>query len=166
MAMNRRVSRCGWLASGFALLALAGTASAADTLAGVGWLAGVWQTPVTQGAQTEYVYIPLFNGQMLSTMVALRNGQATRYELRVIKLQDGQVVFRELAFKPDLSSADPVPLRPLHSATAQEITFTDMKVTRTGENSATMQLTLHPAGEPPRSITVPMRRTLTFAKAG
>jgi hypothetical protein len=135
-------------------------------MAGIGWLAGVWQTPSADGGQTEYVYVPLFGGQMMSTMVALRNGQPTRYELRVIKVQDGQVIFHEVGFKPDLSPADPVPLRPLQSATAQQIVFTDMKVTRTGQNSATMELTLHPMGAAARTVTIQMRRTMRFAKIG
>ncbi|MGH8256519.1 MAG: DUF6265 family protein [Steroidobacteraceae bacterium] len=131
------------------------------------WIAGVWQSEPRDGAQSEYVYAPLYNGVMVSTNLSMKNGTPVRYELRIIKHENGQVVFRELGFKPDLSSAGPVPERPLQSADSRQLTFTDMKVTRTGPNVATLELTFHaPGGAAPRTVTLRLHRIFRFAKVG
>ena len=154
------------LAAAVALLAAhlptAVAAEPAADMKAMSWLAGVWQTPVKDGAQTEYVYVPLFNGEMLSTMMAAKDGQATRYELRVTKVIGAQVVFHEVGFKPDLSLADPVPLRALMSQDKGHIDFQDMKVTATGKDSINVELTLHqPTGT--RSVMLSLRRVMKFA---
>ena len=137
------------------------------SMGALSWITGVWESQPRDGAQSEYVYVPLFNGVMLSTNFSVKDGQPTRYELRVIKDENGQVVFRELGFKPDLSSAGPVPDRPLQSADSKQLVFTDMRVTRTGPNSATMELTIHPAGgATSRTVTMELHRVLRFAKVG
>lgn len=131
------------------------------------WLAGVWQSEPRDGAQSEYVYAPLYNGLMVSTNLSTKNGTPTRYELRIIKDENGQVVFRELGFNGDLSSAGPVPERPLQSADARQLTFTDMKITRTGPNAATLELTIHaPGSVAPRTVTLRLHRVFRFAKVG
>src|ERR1700759_4359911 len=113
--MTNKVLACVFALSAACAGSVQGAAPGAPTINSISWLAGIWQTPVKDGAQTEYVYVPLFNGQMLSTMFAVKDGQATRYELRVIRQDDTQVVFHEVAFKPDMTPAPPVPLRPLQS---------------------------------------------------
>lgn len=165
--MNNLLRRCFVLLAGLAACSgPAATALAANGMDQLSWLEGVWQTQPRNGAQSEYVYIPLFNGEMLSTNFSVNgDGQPTRYELRVIKVQDGQVIFHEVGFKPDLSIADPVPLRPLQSASSKQITFTDMQVTRTGANTATMELTIHPQGGAARTLRMQMTRTMRFVKA-
>jgi Domain of unknown function (DUF6265) len=131
------------------------------------WLAGVWQSEPRDDAQSEYVYVPLYNGVMVSTNFSTKDGTPTRYELRIIKCENGQVVFRELGFKPDLTAAGSVPERPLQSADARQLTFTDMKITRTGPNVATLELTIHaPGSVAPRTITLRLHRVFRFAKVG
>jgi len=146
-------------------------ASAADkdgaSIGMLSWLAGVWQSEPRDGTQSEYVYAPLYNGIMVSTNLSTQDGTPTRYELRVLKEENGQVVFRELGFKADLSSAGPVPERPLQSADASRLTFTDMKITRMGPNVATLELTIHaPGSAAPRTITLRLHRVFRFAKVG
>lgn len=155
------------------LMAVGGSsvASAADKDSGsmgmLSWLAGVWQSEPRDGAQSEYVYAPLYNGIMVSTNLSTKDGTPTRYELRILKDENGQIVFRELGFKGDLSSAGPVPERPLQSADAKQLTFTDMKITRTGANAATLELTFHPpGGVAPRTTTLRLHRVFRFAKVG
>jgi len=155
------------------LMAVGGSsaASAAGKVSGnigvLSWIAGVWQSEPRDGAQSEYVYAPLYNGVMVSTNISTRDGTPTRYELRIIKDENGQVVFRELGFRPDLSSAGPVPERPLQSADATQLAFTDMKITRTGPNAATLELTIHaPGGAAPRTVTLRLHRVFRFAKVG
>jgi hypothetical protein len=140
------------------------SALAANDMASLSWLAGVWQTAVTDGAQTQYVYTPVANGQMISTMFAIKNGEATRYELRVIKMEGDKAVFRELAFKPDLTPGAPVPERPLESADKDVLTFVDMKVTRVGPDDIKMALTAHPANGPAQTRDVDLHRVYRFAK--
>lgn len=131
------------------------------------WIAGVWQSDPRDGAQSEYVYAPLYHGVMVSTNVSTKNGAPTRYELRIIKDENGEVVFRELGFKPDLSSAGPVPERPLHSADGRQLAFTDMKITRAGPDVATLELTIHAPGDAgPRTITLRLHRVFRFTKVG
>lgn len=131
------------------------------------WIAGVWQSEPRDGAQSEYVYAPLYKGVMVSTNLSTKGGTPTRYELRIIKAENGQVVFRELGFRPDLSSAGPVPERPLQSADGRQLIFTDMKVTRTGQNLATLELTIHaPGSATPRTVTLRLHRVFRFAKVG
>lgn len=139
-------------------------ALAASNMDSLSWLAGVWETPVANGAQTQYVYVPVSNGTMLSTMFAVKDGQATRYELRVIKMEGDQAVFHELAFKPDLTPGAPVPLRPLESADADHLNFVDMKVTRVGPNDIKMALTAHPANGPAQTRDVDLHRVMRFVK--
>jgi len=165
--MNKLLLGCCLAVMGVASLVGAATpAWSAESMNGLFWLEGVCETQAQDGTLTEYVYVPLFKDEMLSTMVAVKNGQPTRYELRVIKDQSGQVIFHEIGFKPDLTLAPPVPLRPLQSASTQEINFTDMKVTRTGQNSATMELTIRTPGTAPRTLTIQLRRTMKFSKVG
>ncbi len=131
------------------------------------WIAGVWQSEPRGGAQSEYVYVPLYNGVIVSTNFSTKGGEPTRYELRIIKVENGHVVFRELGFKPDLASAGPVPERPLQSADSKRLVFTDMQVTRTGPNTATMELTIHtPGGAASRTVTLQLHRVFRFAKVG
>ncbi len=131
------------------------------------WIAGVWQSEPRGGAQSEYVYVPLYNGVIVSTNFSTKDGEPTRYELRIIKGENGQVVFRELGVKPDLASAGPVLDRPLQSADSRQLVFTDMQVIRTGPNTATMELTLHPpGGAAPRTVTMRLHRVFKFAKVG
>lgn len=153
-----------------ALAALAGAASlsqsalAANDIAALNWMTGIWQTSVTDGAQTEYVYLPLMNGVMLSTMFSVKDGAPARYELRVIKAEGDQIVFRELAFKPDLTPGAPVPERPLHSVDAKQADFTDMKVTRVGENDIKMALTFHPQGGAAQTRDIELHRVVKFVE--
>jgi hypothetical protein len=145
------------------LLGQSAAIAAENDLAAIGWLAGVWQSELKDGSQTVYVYVPLINGEMLSTQMGLRDGKTSRYEFRVIHEQNGQVLFQELAFKPDLSPGDPVPSRPLLAHDATHLDFTDMKVTRTGENAITVELTIH-SPDGPRAVTVKLRRTMRFTQ--
>jgi hypothetical protein len=159
----------------FAAVLLMGVGSSVASAAGkdsgsigvLSWIAGVWQSEPSDGAQSEYVYAPLYNGIMVSTNFSTKNGTPTRYELRIIKEENGRVVFRELGFKPDLSSTGPVPERPLQSADTRQLTFTDMKVTRTGPNVAILELTIHaPIGGAPRTVTLRLHRVFRFSKVG
>lgn len=137
------------------------------TMGSLRWLTGVWESKPRDGAQSEYVYMPLFNGILLSTDISAKDGAPTRYELRVIKTENGQVLFRELGFNPNLSAAAPVPNRPLLSADSKQLNFTDMRVTRTGPNTATLELTLHPSGgTQTRTVTMQLHRVYRFEKVG
>jgi hypothetical protein len=53
------------------------------------------------------------NGQVMSTMINVINGQAMRYGIRIIRADDSHVVFHEMAFNLDLSPGAPGPQRPL-----------------------------------------------------
>lgn len=129
------------------------------------WLAGVWQSqPNEAGAQYEYVYMPMFNDEMLSTQMVVTKGKTTRHEVRTIREQDGKVVIVDQPFKGDMTSAPPIPTRQLESVDSTHANFTDMKLTLTGKNAMTLELTVHPPnGAAARTVTIDLKRTMRFS---
>jgi len=156
----------------FVLVALligfgAGGSAVADNrdISRMNWLAGMWNSePNTAGDRYRYVYLPDFNGEILSVFMGVANGKTSGYELRTIKEQDGRIILHVFAFQPDLSPAEPVPLRPFKSLDETHINFTDMAVTRTGKNSMTVKLTYHSAGAADHTVSIDLKRTMIFAK--
>jgi hypothetical protein len=135
-----------------AVIALAVAAVAAPVLAQdnpinqLGWLAGMWRAEAL-GGQVEDVWTPATNGEMLSTMRAVQNGKAGRYEFRSIRMIDGKLTFQELGFGGDLKPAAGPPLAALTTIDAKHAVFGPYTFETTGPN--TMVVTIQrpaPAG--------------------
>lgn len=153
------------VAFGLAAVVLPNVSPAAESgkLARMQWLVGVWRSQVPNG-QVEEVFEPGNNGELLSTMKMVVGGKVTRYELRSIREKDGKVIFQELAFGADLATLDPVPVRTLESIDATHINFEGLKITRTGKDAMTVNVTVPDANGTTRVINIDSARALKFAR--
>jgi hypothetical protein len=153
------------VAFGLAAVVLPNVSSAAESgeLARMQWLVGVWRSQVP-GGQVEEVFEPVNNGELLSTMKMVVGGKITRYELRIIREKDGKFIFQELAFGADLATLDPGPVRTLESIDATHINFEGLKLTRTGKDTMTVNVTVHNPDGTTRVIKFESARALKFAR--
>ncbi|MFI4913794.1 MAG: DUF6265 family protein [Steroidobacterales bacterium] len=138
------------------------SAAESGELAQMQWLVGVWRSQVP-GGQVEEVFEPGNNGELLSTMKMVVGGKVTRYELRSIREKDGKIIFQELGFGADMAALDPVPVRTLESIDATHINFEGVKLTRTGEDAMTVNVTVRNPDGTTRVINFNSARALKFA---
>lgn len=126
------------------------------------WLTGVWRANVGT-AQIEEVYFPAKNGEIVGTFTTTSGGKVTRYEMRSIRIDAGQIVFQGVAFGSGLQAATPLPIRKVISVNASRITFDDgLVIEKTGEN--TMKVTLKMTTPLVRTVTLDFTRALMFAQ--
>lgn len=124
------------------------------------WLTGLWRAQNGKD-QVEEMYLPAKNGEILGTFTAVTDGKVSRYELRSIHEQDGQIIFQELAYGPGLKADAPVPTRVVTSTDATHIAFDDLSIVRTGENSMMVTVTLRQAET--RTVSVSYSRVMKLA---
>lgn len=119
------------------------SASSASTaqFADLNWLVGLWRAQNGKDA-VEEMYLPAKNNEILGTFTAVTDGKVSRYELRSLREQDGQIIFQELAYGPELKADRPVATRVVTSTDAMHINFDGLSIVRTGENSMTVTISL------------------------
>ena len=123
-----------------ALSGLAGAALAqASPVAQMNWLAGTWRSE-TNGSVTQEAFTPVADGELVSTLKMVRGGKPARYEMRIIRSEDGKVTFNELPFGGDLKSTQRPPAMDLISADATHVVFDGLAYEKTGDNTMTMTL--------------------------
>lgn len=125
------------------------------------WLVGVWrgQNGVDQ---IENVYLPTKNNEIVATFTATVDAKVTRYELLSYREEGGKILRREVAFDPGLVPAAPVPAEIISSTDATHIRYGESEMVRTGDNTMTVTVTLHPQNSPVRIVRMNFTRVLKF----
>lgn len=125
------------------------------------WLAGIWRGQ--NGAdQIENVYLPTKNNEIVATFTATVDAKVTRYELLSFREESGKILRREVAFEPGLKLAAPVPTEIISSTDATHIRYGEAEMVRTGDNTMTVTVTLHPQNAPARTVRMDFTRVLKF----
>jgi hypothetical protein len=158
-----------WLLLGFAIAqpAIAADASSATDgnvarLSDLNWLTGVWQGQNGEDA-VENVYFPQNGGEFLQAFTAVKGGQITVYELRSWRVENGRIVHRELIFGPELKPGREVADRYVTRTDATHVEYGESLITRTGEDSMTTRVVLHPDGAPARTVEIQWQRVTRLA---
>lgn len=136
-------------------------ATLAENLQALTWLSGVWRGHNGMD-EVEEVYGPLSNEEMLATFKAVTHGKVSRYELRSLRAEGGQIVFEEIA-GPTLKATVPVPTRTLLSTDPTHLRFNGLILTRVGENQMLVAVTLNAPNSEPRTVEFTLNRVLQLA---
>jgi len=135
------------------------------TISDLGWLVGVWHAQNGKD-DVENLYLPIRSGEIVATFTAVTDSKVSRYELLTYQETNGQILRRELAFGPAFNPLEPIPTRVVNVPDKTHITYGESVVERTGKNTMTVTVVLHPKDAPVRTVHLYYTRILNFAPAG
>jgi hypothetical protein len=108
------------------------------------WLTGRW-VGTGLGGELEEVWSAPAGGQMVGHFRLLREGKPVFYEFMLLDVADGGIRMRLKHFNPDHTAWEEkdnwTTFNPV-SASADELAFSGLRITRTGHDAITMKLRL------------------------